>query len=109
MSFVLIFNSSDVYTAISISNMDVKIAYDVPTGSSSPIYTNSKTFKNNANLLEYVDVLVKLVSLDNHPSKNIDVQANLFPNILVKPTEFQSMYATGLLTKAIKQALDLNM
>jgi hypothetical protein len=109
MSFVIVFNSSSSYTAISISNMSVKIAYDVPTSSSSPEYTNSKTFKYTADLLEYVEVLVKLVALDNHPSKNIDVQANLFPNILVKPTEFQSMYATGLLTKAIKQALDLNM
>lgn len=108
-SVIITFNSYDIYTAISISNMAVKIAYDVPTGSSNPNYTYSKTFKNTADLLDYVDVLVKLVALDNHPPKNIDVQATLFPNILVKPAEFQSMYATGLLTKAIKQTLELDM
>lgn len=107
-SVVITFNSSDVYTAISISNMDVKIAYDVPTISQSPVYTYSKTFKDTADLLDYVDVLVKLLALDNKPSKYIDVQATLFPNIIVKDTEFQSMYASGLLIQAIKQSLSLN-
>jgi hypothetical protein len=106
-SIVIIFNNSDIYTAISISNMDVKVAYDVPTSSQSPVYTNSKTFKNTADLLDYVDVLVKLVALDNKPSQYIDIQATLFPNIIVKAAEFQSMYASGLLIQAIKQSLSL--
>lgn len=106
-SIVIIFNNSDIYTAISISNMDVNVAYDVPTSSLSPVYTHSKTFKNTADLLDYVDVLVKLVALDNKPSQYIDIQATLFPNIIVKAAEFQSMYASGLLIQAIKQSLSL--
>ncbi len=104
-SVTIIFNSISTYDAVRISNNQVEIAYDIPNDK-EPVYSKSRKFKSVLDILKYVDILVRMVGIDKKPAKWIELQADLFPNIMISAADFQSMYSSGLLTDAIRQSIE---
>ncbi len=100
------FNSATSYDAIRITHNKVEIAYDVAKNSINPIYTSAKTFKSVLDILTYVDVLMRMVAIDTQPAQWIEIQANLFPGIMIKVADFQTMHSSGLLADAIRQSIE---
>jgi hypothetical protein len=104
-SVTIIFNSISTYDAIRISNNHVEIAYDIPNDK-GPVYSKSKLFKSVLDIMKYVDILVRMVGIDKKPAKWIELQADLFPNMMISAADFQSMHSSGLLADAIKQSIE---
>jgi hypothetical protein len=76
------------YDAIRIAKSDdtcytISYAYENQNACMMPIFTQHTTISSYDHVCEYVDTLIDMVVTDTRPASSIEIQANMFPCIML--------------------------